>query len=514
MPDQNQLNDEEEVRQRVNKEHKRELELCAQDFWYFMRFIETEDEDQAIFRPFPRHYPYLREFNKTIEDNQKTILLKSRRLLASWIMVMRQYWQAKFANTGIKGSKDVFRGGLMSIGKTEAEYLVQRISRSDKRLPLWLQQKNPMSVDNKMYLEFERGGTIQAFPLKREGPQTFGFTEVGFDEMSRQEAVRSCWTGLIPTLGDRGKLVAVSTPKGKRNLFADIWFNKNQAYTDIARVTMHWTDNPEHDQAWFDKTTTAMDPQMIACMFELSFAAYYGDSVWSKWNTQMHKVEDTALLDSPMYIGWDLGYNNPAAVFFQRNTKDQWIGHREVMGDQISFDLFCRQVIEMANTFYDREKVAEIHCCPPDARHRYQNRAMSGAVSSAGEIKQSFGFGNQPARIIFCPGQTGTREVEAPRLSETRKTFAMRKDNEPGAYFNKRMEIFIEGCQGGYCYPESGDSEVPEKNEYSHIQDAYQHIVAAHTRMYARPAKQQASNAPQSIRRKPKYRVGLPARNR
>ena len=227
MPDLNQSDTEQEIRQRVKDSHRHEYEKCAQDFWYFMRFIVTEDEDQKKFRPFPRHYKYLRDFNKTIEENQKTILLKSRRLLASWLMVMRQYWQAKFANTMVPGAKDVFRGGLMSIGKTEAEYLIQRISRSDKHLPPWLKNRNPMTVDNKMYLEFERGGTIQAFPLKREGPQTFGFSEVGFDEMSRQEAVRSCWTGLIPTLGDSGKLVAVSTPKGKRNLFADLWFNKN-----------------------------------------------------------------------------------------------------------------------------------------------------------------------------------------------------------------------------------------------------------------------------------------------
>jgi len=512
MPDQELSN--EELRAKVHKFQNHEFDLCASDFWYFMKFIQTEDEDQKIYRDFPIHFEYLRKFNKTIEENQKTILLKSRRLLASWIVVMRQFWQAKFANTGATDSLDVFRGGLMSIGKTEAEYLIQRISRSEKRLPPWLRNRNPLTTDNKMYLEFEKGGTIQAFPLKREGPQTFGFSEVGFDEMALQEAVRSVWTGLIPTLGSNGKLIAVSTPNGKRNLFYDIWSNKEESYNDIARVKMHWTENPEHDQKWFDATTNGMDRQMIARMFELSFAAYYGQSVWSTWNDQMHKVKETEVYPGqPMYIGWDLGYNRPAAIFAQRNSRDQWVGHREVVGNQISFDKFCMNVLELANTFYDRFKVPEIHCCPPDARNRYRNRAMSGAVNDASEIRQVFAFGNTPARIVFSPGQTGTREVEGPRLKEVRKVLAMRSDGEPGAYFNERMEVFIEGAQGGYCYPDQGDSEVPMKNEYSDPQDAFQHIVASYSRMVKPPQK--IENRPTHMkinRHKPKYRIGLPGR--
>ena len=517
MPDQQPSVDPQELVTRLGATHDREFELCAQDFWYFMRFVKTEDEDQEAYRDFPRHFKYLRDFNHEIDNNQKTILLKSRRLLASWIIVMRQFWQAKFANTGVPGAKDVFRGGLMSIGKTEAEYLIQRISRSEKRLPTWLRMRNPLLVDNKMYLEFEKGGTIQAFPLKREGPQTFGFSEVGFDEMALQEAVRQVWTGLIPTLGSKGRLVAVSTPNGKRNLFYDIWSDKDGAFSDIKRVKMHWSENPEHDQAWFDKTTIGMDRQMIARMFELSFAAYYGKSVWSTWNDQMHTIKNVKaeIWSGPMYWGWDLGYNRPAVTWWQRNTKDQWVGHRELIGDQISFDKFCGDALEMASSFYDREKIPEIHCCPPDARHRYRNKAMSGAVCDAAEIKQTFAFGNQPAKIIFAPGQIGTREIEGPRLKSTRKTFALRKDGEPGMYVNELMECFIEGCQGGYCYPDQGDSEVPLKNEYSDPQDSYQHVVSAHERMYKPKAKADGRSRAERARKqrgRPKYRVGLPGR--
>lgn len=499
----------------LQQARKHEFNLCSGDFWYFMQFIETEDEDRAIFRPFPQDYDYLHRLNDAIINNQKVILLKSRRLLASWLMVMRHYWQAKFAGTKAPGSKDVFRGALMSIGQTEAQYLIQRISRSDKRLPDWLRMRNPLMVDNLMYLEFELGGTIQAFPLKREGPQTFGFTEVGFDEMALQEAVRTVWTGLIPTLGDRGKLVAVSTPNGKQNLFYDIWSNKDDAYKDIYRIKLHWTDNPEHDDEWFKKTTSGMDKQMVARMFELSFAAYYGTPVWSTWNDRMHKAEETEVYpDRPMFVGWDLGYNRPACIFAQRNSRDQWVGHREVVDTQISFDKFCEKVIINANAFYDRNVVPEIHCVPPDARHRYRNRSVSGATNDAAEIKQVFGKGNNPAKLIFAPTEVGTRAVEGPRLKETRKVFAMRSDGEPGAYFNEKMITFIEGCQGGYAYPEKGDSEVPDKNEYSDPQDAFQHIVTAYNRM-VKPQNQYKKKEYTRQKRKPgRWKIGIPQRQR
>jgi len=467
---------------RLKKAHASEYSLCARDFWYWTTHVTTEDEDKKKFRQFPQ-YDYLKQFNKTIDDNQKVIVLKSRRLLASWIMVLRQLHQAMFAGTGVPGSEDVFRGGLMSIGQTEAEYLIQRISRAYGRLPQWMTARNPLLKDNTMYLEFERGGTVQAFPLKREGPQTFGFSEVGFDEMALQEAVRTVWTGLLPTLGADGKLVAVSTPNGKGNLFYDIWTNKNDDYKGIERIKMHWTDNPEHDQAWFDKTTDGMDKQMVARMFELSFAAYYGQIVWNTFNQQMHVVEETEVFEGrPMYLGWDLGYHFPAATFWQRNTKDQWVGHRELSGFDVSFDKFCLDVLQMANSFFNLKKIPIIHCLPPDAKNRYRSRSSTGAVNDVAEIRNAFARGREVPQIRFGPQEVGTRSNEGPRLKETRKTFALRADGEPGMYANEQMEIFIEGCQGGYCYPEKGGEE-PMKNEYSHSQDSYQAVVVAFNRM-------------------------------
>ena len=352
-----------------------------------------------------------------------------------------------------------------------------------------------------MYLEWERGGVVEAFPLKREGPQTFGFSEVFFDEMALQEAVRTVWTGMIPTLGDRGKLLAVSTPNGKNNLFYDIWTNKNSDYSDIYRIKLHWTENPEHDEAWYKKTIIGMDSQMVARMFELSFAVYLGQAVWSnEFDYNANTAEETEAFDSnPMYIGWDLGYHSPAVTFWQRNSRDQWVGHAELQGFDIEFGKFCEQVKQLANTFYDRRKIREIHCVPPDARNRYHSKAQSGATNDLSEIKNVFKWGGRDPQIRFGAMEVGTRNNEGPRLKETRKTFLLRSDKMAGMYVNREtMPLFLEGCQGGYCYPEKGDTEVPDKNESSHLQDSYQMVVTAFNTMMGSQPK--ASSAPQKRR--------------
>ncbi len=458
-----------------------EFDLCAQDFWRFCTYVITDDEDQKKKRHFPSDYESLHRLQDLAENNQKVIILKSRRLLASWWMVLRQLHQAMFAGT--RYGKEVFSGGIGSIGQTEAEYLMRRIATVHSRLPDWMKLRNPILRDNQMFMEWTKGGKIQAFPLKREGPQTFGFSEFSFDEMALQEAVRTAWAGLIPTLGADGKLIAVSTPNGKGNLFHDIWVNKEGNYNGIVREKLHWRENPEHDEKWFKATTDSMDPQMIARMFELSFAAYLGTPVWGAFDRKTHIVETTEVDENkPMLIGWDFGYHFPAVVFAQRNSRDQLVGHREFLRFDIPFDKFCTEVLEFMHTFYDRDKVNEIFCVPEDGKQSYRTRSQSGARNDIDQIKKTFAKRGKKPQVRVGPQQVGTRDNEGPRMKETRILFNLRRDGEPGAYFNEGMTQFLEGCQGGYSYPEKGGEE-PMKNEYGHVQDAYQALVVVLNRI-------------------------------
>jgi hypothetical protein len=471
-------------------DHNKEFELCARDFWYFAQFLTTYDEENEEERLFPE-FEYLKRVHSEVENHNKVIVLKSRRLLISWYGMARMLWRSKFAGCGLKNVSAVFSGAVMSIGELEAEELVRRVKFLHKNLPAWLQMRNDIIVNNQMYVEFDRGGKVRAFPLKREGPRTFGFSEVFFDEMAFQEAVRTVYTGMAPTLGAKGRLLAVSTPNGKGNLFADIWFNKNEKFSDIHRITLHWKENPEHGDEWYGRLAATMDDQMIARELGLSFAAYAGQPVWDKfewqthvWDVEKEKAELTVTPGKPVYHGWDMGYHFPAWTLWQQNSHDQWQGIAEVQGYDIEFEEFCKKIVEKCTALYDRRKVDEIHCVPPDAMKRSNRSGMSGAVNDLQDIQKAFKIYNRRVQHIVCPGEVGTRTNEAPRLKETRKLFKLRGDGRPGIIMNSTMEGFLEGCKGAYCYPEKGDTEQPEKNEASHLQDSGQSVFSAYSRVH------------------------------
>ncbi|GAG13560.1 unnamed protein product, partial [marine sediment metagenome] len=268
-------------------------------------------------------------------------------------------------------------------------------------------------------------------------------------------------------MGAQGKLLAVSTPNGKANFFHKVWSEKGQ-YKGINRLTIHWTENPEHGEEWFKAVTAGFDKQQIARMFELSFAVYAGQPVWDLFELKTHvwdvEKEDVALTVTDgfaVYHGWDMGFHFPAWTLWQRNSKDQWCGIAELQGNDIEMATFCKQIVEICTALYDRKKTPEIHCIPPDAMKRSNRSGSSGAVNDLQDIQQAFKIYGRRVQHIICPGEVGTRNNEAPRLKETRKLWKLRADGNPGILLNSTMEGFIEGCNGGYCYPEKGDTEQP-----------------------------------------------------
>ena len=157
---------------------------------------------------------------------------------------------------------------------------------------------------------------------------------------------------------------------------------------------------------------------------------------------------------------------------------------------------------------YDRKKNAEIHFGPPDMKNRYRNKAQSGAVNDYDQIKRSFAIGNRRVNVRFIPGEMGTRDNEGPRLKEMRRVLRLRRDGQPGILLSPRMELLIEGFMGGYCYPEKGDTEQPDKNEASHLQDSTQTVVVGHT-LQVLPGLVKRNNKETKKRRRLGMRTGL-----
>lgn len=492
--------------------YHREWELIVADFWYFVNnFIWTYDEENEKERRFP-DFPYLHRAHDEVENSQETFFLKSRRLLITWYGTIRMFRRAFIAGS-VPSAPQIFKGAFMTVGELECKELIERVQFMYERLPEWQKAINPMITDNKMLIEFKGGGSIKAFPLKREGPRSFGFTEVFFDEMAFQEAVRSVYTGMAPTLGAKGKLIAVSTPNGRGNLFHDIWSNRNKQYESINRVTVEWQENPEHDEYWYKQVCKKMDKRMIAREFGLSFASPAGEPVFLEAEKETHVLkEEPEILDGEMvHIWWDFGYHYPAVTIWQVNSKDQFIGYAELQGYDVDFNNFARRVLVLCNSLYDRNKHKELHAVDPAGKQRFHTKGISGAVNDIGEIRAVFGRGPTDASVAvrFGAQQVGTRNNEGPRLKAVRKALRLRDDGRPGMVVSPRMELFIEGLMGAYCYPEKGGEE-PEKGEASHLQDTAQYGITAYNQMFRPKVFDEERKKRMYDKYKPsKFRTGL-----
>lgn len=480
------------------RRHDEEYALCARDFWYFAQFLVDEDEEREIVRPYPLNFEYLHKYHKTILDHRHVVILKSRRMLITLHELAFKLWRAKFAGQGLPDAKDVYYGGYSAIDEDLAIYQFTRLKFMHEHLPDWLRLRNPLTVDNALYMKFQYGGKIKGFPLKRQGPQGFGFSDFTFDEMAWQEAARSTWKGLKPTIGI-GSIRAISTPNGKDGigrLFYEVWMNNNNSFKDMHRIKVHWSENPEHDEEWYRMMCAGMENWWIQQMLELSFISQAGTPVWANdppgvgFDRQIHVAKEIPeiIANRPIYSMWDFGYHNPAFLFAQRNTRDQWIIHREYLKEDIDFDVFCKECRDFAAGIYDRRKHPEVHFVDPAGFSRYSNRAKSGASCDVHAIKLI--WKQSGSDVIVYPGesQTGTRTNEAPRLKAVRKLWSVREgDGLAGAIISPACEHFIDGCGGGYCYPDNkgrgGSTEEPDKNSYSHDQDAFQYGVSGYNRI-------------------------------
>lgn len=465
-----------------------ELKLCAVDFWYFAKFLVTDDEERQVQRAFPLDWPFLVEMVSGVEGNQKTLVLKSRRMMVSLTLLARFLWKAMFCGSKFPGTQDVYVAGYSAIDSELAEYQMSRVTAMYQRLPSWMKSACPMTTDNVLFKEFGGGGKIKGYALKRQGPQGFGFSEFLFDEAAWQETTRSTWMGLVPSIG-MGKVIAVSTPNGSEGIgrfFWELWENpmKVPQFRDLYRMKFLWDVNPDHDEAWFKANTVGMDRNDIAQMYEGSFAAQSGKAVWTRFDRKTHvpKEPPEIIIGRPILLGWDLSTHDQAFLISQRNAYDQFIIHRELYMEDVGIHEFIFEALLLCAATYDRKKFPEIHFIDPAMDQGYHQAGVSGAISDRSEIELRFSRGRLDGgttRIYRGAVHFGTRHKEGPRLREVRGLFPVRDDGRTGLVINSCCTMLIDGCGGGYAYPDKG-GEDPVKNRFSHLQDALQYIVTGY----------------------------------
>ena len=507
--------------------------MCASDFWWWRQYVKTRDEENKRIRTFPpkvwkgefRTSTYLRDFYNEIDNHQLTVVLKPRRMLVTWLCLMRFMHKAQFAGMGLPGADEAFSAAVMSVDEDSAKYFLDKIYSVYDLMPDWLKELNPVVVRNALHCKFKHGGEIKGFSLKQSGALGYGFSEVLFDEAAFQMFARTTFEGTRPTIGSTGKMIVVSTPNGLRNWFAEVWKNRENQYAEFFRIELFYNQHPDRDKEWLAKIRASMSRQAFARQYLKSFSSAAGNPVFqNEYDETANESDNEKFLayipGKPVLIGWDLGYLSPAAVVGQMNHKDQFIGQHEFFGVEEDIHNFGVRLKEQLAAWYP-PGTTYIHFIPHDARMSYKTQSKHGhrndyqTLFATPSAKWQLPSDVVSEAGIYCGESAYNGKVAInDRLGAVRTMIRLRQDKRAGGVFSRKgCPELIQGFRAGYAYPEADKVHdpgrlEPDKGDYSHLHDALQMIATGYQVIrYMQKSKEKTTDR-ESMAKRSGYRIG------
>lgn len=188
-----------------------------------------------------------------------------------------------------------------------------------------------------------------------------------------------------------------------------------------------------------------------------------GKPVFPEYSDQYHCAPCSPISGSTIYRGWDFGLT-PACVFSQMTPNGQWIIFDEMIAESMGIKQFGEQVnIYSARTYpgFEFEDIGD-----PAGSQRAQTDEKT-----CFQILRAMG-------VDIVPGDQ-TLQI---RLESVRFALNTMIGGRPAFQIDPRCKVTRKGYQGRYKYRRMQTSveryaDVPDKNEYSHPQDANQYVA-------------------------------------
>lgn len=275
-----------------------------------------------------------------------------------------------------------------------------------------------------------------------------------------------------------------------------------------AVLTIHHSAVPGYNVAAASK---GLSDDAIARELELSWDASEGKRVYPDFKRELHVSVEDLVFDPnrPLYCGWDWSNYTPAFVPTQLSALNQWLifpglspSEDSVLGvyefGQIVKDYLTRMfAIPHGKELKDLKLVhfgdpagaappARVGDSPKEIRSCF-DIIRKGQEIAVGKDE----WGN--TKVIkrpglgwrILPGEVGL----AKRLEAVRARLTLLVNGNPALVVDHRAEVIITGFLGGYCFKqrEGGRYDfLPDKNQFSHCQDAIQYIA---TRLFTQSSR-------------------------
>ena len=161
---------------------------------------------------------------------------------------------------------------ILANKKSTAMELLGRLQLAYEHMPKWLQQG--ILIWNKGNIELENGSKILASSTSGSAIRGGSFNIIFLDEFAfvPHNISEEFFSSVYPTIssGQTTKVFIVSTPNGM-NMFYKLWTDAEEKQNDYSPISVHWSQVPDRDEEWKDKTIRNTSERQFQQEFECSF---------------------------------------------------------------------------------------------------------------------------------------------------------------------------------------------------------------------------------------------------
>ena len=236
---------------------------CQQDPLYFVNeFIKIVSLDEGLI-PFD-----IRDYQEEMINkfhNERFVICKMARQSGKSTTILAYLLHYILFNENVSVA-------ILANKKSTAMELLGRLQLAYEHMPKWLQQG--ILIWNKGNIELENGSKILASSTSGSAIRGGSFNIIFLDEFAfvPSNISEEFFSSVYPTIssGKTTKVFIVSTPNGM-NMFYKLWADAEEGNNDYSPISVHWSQVPDRDQVWKEKTIRNTSERQFQQEFECSF---------------------------------------------------------------------------------------------------------------------------------------------------------------------------------------------------------------------------------------------------
>lgn len=467
------------------------------------RWVFTEDEHPppgvlAVRSLPPKHY--IEALVTLWLESPLMIVCKSRQVMASWVFAYLTLWWALTH----EASHCLFQGKRQQdVAAIGTKGLLGRARFIRRNLPAFLGLPE-VGKESDTAETYANGSTLEAIPEGENIIRSKVISVLAMDEAAFHETPAATWNAALPAAKGGGRVCAITTPDGQGFPYReadparpwDDWrkwpelvpgFHTYRTDRGVQLVALHFTADEDErtPEAQSRRREGYTSTTAYRREHELDFSIAGGLGVFASEFSRAVHVIDTYTPDplSPIWRGWDPGYNGQAVCWAQFNHKGQLVWFDQVLYRAVPLGRVIQEVkLRTAKWLGDAAR-------PVGFDERYTH--LAAEVMDVGDpaAGQHHASGDTVTAELLTHGVRLRTKVTSGRkvglVEQVRRLLLPRSDGSPGllvAMNTNEMRHVVAGFGGGYRYAETREgratADIPLKDGfYDHVFDAFQYLV-------------------------------------